>query len=224
MLKKSTSQRIQSFVRKSFAFISLVALLGSGSAILAVPQPRKPQVTHPITDRLNLYITHKVDETYPKMVQRAESLAKVAVDQTFTKNQSVTDVAVMVMAENQGFITPIMSLKVSRQAWKNHPAPQRWATYYSDAKRLLGFTDNGISTSQTATPTTPLLPNQAPIIPTPIPTPSGTTTTTPILPPATPTSPPAITPTPNSLPATPTPNSLPATPTPVPTTVPSPSP
>jgi hypothetical protein len=152
-LKVEPKERWNSFVRISLISLSFATILGWSGASWLVQNAIAPQVAQAYTARVNVSLKRKVDESYQNMVRRAEAEAKAAAQSSFNKDRSVTDVNVTVLAENQGFIAPIVSMKVSRQAWKSRPDPKRWATYLPHVESLLGVTDNLASRRQTATPT-----------------------------------------------------------------------
>jgi hypothetical protein len=45
----------------------------------------------------------------------------------------------IVAAQKDGSSSPVLSVQVSRNQWRNFPDPRRWATYYESARFLLGF-------------------------------------------------------------------------------------
>ena len=151
-LKAEPKERWNSFARISLISLSFATILGWSGASWLVQNAIAPQVAQAYTARVNVSLKRKVGESYQNMVRRAEAEAKAATQSSFNKDRFVTDVNVTVMAENQGFIAPIVSMKVSRQAWKNRPDPKRWATYLPHVQSLLGVT-TVTAPRPTATPT-----------------------------------------------------------------------
>lgn len=98
-----------------------------------------PQIVQAYTDRVDLAIDSLPEETYETILRRAEMVARAAAQRSFDQDILVTEVYVIVSAQNQGMIAPILALEVSRQEWKKRPDPQRWATYFKTARSLLLF-------------------------------------------------------------------------------------
>jgi len=131
-----------------------VALLGWGGVSWLVQSAIAPQVAQAYTAQVDVAISGQ-GETYETVLRRAEAIARAAAQRSFDRDILVTDVAVMVLAENEGFVAPILALKVTRPAWRTSPDSRRWATYFPATKALLGFTDPIPSA-----PTAPAIPPQ----------------------------------------------------------------
>jgi hypothetical protein len=98
-----------------------------------------PQIVQAYTARVDLAIDSLPEETYETILRRAEMVARAAAQRSFDQDILVTEVSIIVTAQNQGMIAPILALEVSRQEWKKRPDPQRWATYFKTARSLLLF-------------------------------------------------------------------------------------
>ncbi|HEY9813801.1 MAG TPA: hypothetical protein V6D31_09750 [Candidatus Sericytochromatia bacterium] len=155
---------------RSFVKISLVMLLGcsgvfstitSALANRLIAQSSTPGVViTPTPNQANLVqlqvsVTRNPSESFETMLRRSEAIAKTFIQRSFNKNQLVTNVNLTVLGENQGFIAPIVSMKVNRQGWKRSPDLQVWAIYFPNVQTLLGLQDNLVTVTQPAS--TPLV-------------------------------------------------------------------
>ncbi|MBD1898603.1 hypothetical protein NDI44_21905 [Trichocoleus sp. DQ-A3] len=137
-----TANLMKSFAHKRIAPISLVTLLGCGGATWLATAAFIPQIAQAYTARSEVALVRQPAETYEGFVRRAEVVARAAAQRSFDRDILVTDVAVMILGQNQGAIAPILSLKVTRGAWRSRPDTPRWATYFPNTKSLLGFVDD----------------------------------------------------------------------------------
>ncbi|MEA5616730.1 hypothetical protein VB711_02585 [Cronbergia sp. UHCC 0137] len=112
-----------------------------------------PQIVQAYTARVDLTIDRIPNENYETMLRRAEAVARAATQRSFDQDILVTEVSIIVSAQNYGAIAPVLSLEVSRPQWKSRPDPQRWVIYFKTARSLLLF-DQQPSTTNAATPTT----------------------------------------------------------------------
>ncbi|HEY9691548.1 MAG TPA: hypothetical protein V6D15_05055 [Oculatellaceae cyanobacterium] len=150
---------------RSFVKLGLVTLLGCSGAsstitsALANPliaQASTPGITttsppnQPNLVQLQVSVPRNPNESFETMVRRSEAMARTFIQRSFDKNKVVTNVNLTVLGENQGFIAPIVSMKVNRQGWKRSPDPQMWATYFPNAQTLLGLQDNLVTAAQPA--------------------------------------------------------------------------
>jgi len=111
-----------------------------------------PQVVYAQTAQVELSVTRQGNESYESFLNRAEAIAKKAIDSHFAKDKSLQDIKVTLLGENQLNISPIFDIAVSRNNWKSNPNPETWANYYTTSKYLLGFENPGIPSAST-TPT-----------------------------------------------------------------------
>ncbi|AFZ13316.1 hypothetical protein Cri9333_2449 [Crinalium epipsammum PCC 9333] len=154
---------------RTFVKITLVTILGCSVAsstitrALANPliaQAIKPGVAttsspnQPNLVQLQVSVPRNAGESFETMIRRSQAMAKTFIQRSFDKNKSVTNVNLTVIGENQGFIAPIVSMKVNRQGWKRSPNPQMWATYFPNAQTLLGL-KNSFTTATQSTSTLP---------------------------------------------------------------------
>jgi hypothetical protein len=98
-----------------------------------------PQIVQAYTARVDLAIDRLPEETYETVLRRAEMVARAAAQRSFDQDILVTEVSIIVTAQNQGMIAPVLALDVSRIQWRQRPDPQRWATYFKTARSLLFF-------------------------------------------------------------------------------------
>lgn len=113
-----------------------------------------PQIVQRETTHIDLSVQSQPNESYETLLSRAEVATQAVVQENFKKNGQATAVTVMVMAENYGAIAPVMSLEVSRSQWSKSPNIQRWGTYLTSARSLLGL-KNVATTTDMATPAEP---------------------------------------------------------------------
>lgn len=133
---------------------TLLVLLGLGGGWIT--EVIVPQIALADTERLEISLERQPNETYQTMLSRAEAAAAIAVQQSFNQDILPTNVSVMIIGQNQGAIAPVLSMDVNREQWLSNPDIQRWVTYFTAARSLLGF--EGVATttagSGTATPNT----------------------------------------------------------------------
>ncbi|MFM2064215.1 MAG: hypothetical protein RLZZ507_3886 [Cyanobacteriota bacterium] len=98
-----------------------------------------PQVVQAYTVRVDLAIDRLPQENYETVLRRAEAIARAAAQRSFDQDILVSEVSIIVTAQNQGMIAQVLALDVSRIQWKQRPDPQRWATYFKTARSLLFF-------------------------------------------------------------------------------------
>ncbi|WP_254449368.1 hypothetical protein [Anabaena sp. UHCC 0253] len=120
--------------------------------LLAIPlwlttEAIAPQVVQAYTARVDLLIDRLPEESYDNVLRRAEAAARATTQRSFDQDILVTEVSVIISAQNQGAIAPILSLEVSRPQWKKRPDPQLWSNYFKTARFLLLF-DQEMTTNQ----------------------------------------------------------------------------
>lgn len=96
-----------------------------------------PQIVRAETARVDLAIDRLPDENYETILRRAEAAARAAAQRSFDQDILVTDVSIIVSAQNYGAIAPVLALEVTRPQWRSRPDPQRWVTYFKTARSLL---------------------------------------------------------------------------------------
>ncbi len=142
------------WVAQKTPMATLVVSLGLGGWVST--EVLAPQIAQADTERVEISLESQPAETYQTMLSRAEAAALNAIQQSFNQDILMTNVSVMIMGQNQGAIAPVLSMDVNREQWLSNPDVQRWVTYFTAARSLLGF--EGVATtttgSGTATPNT----------------------------------------------------------------------
>lgn len=91
------------------------------------------------THRVDLAIDRLPQETYETVLVRAEIVAKAADQRSFDQDILLTEVSIIVTAQNQGIIAQVLALNVSRVQLKQRSDPQLWTTYFRTGRSLLFF-------------------------------------------------------------------------------------
>ncbi len=118
-----------------------------------------PSAVHAYTGTVNVTIDVQANETYDTLVRRAEAIARAATQRSFDRDILVTDVAIVVIAQNATSTVPVLSLTTTRSQWRGQPDARRWATYYRTAKALLGM---NTAPARTGTAAQPSITNSSP--------------------------------------------------------------
>ena len=127
---------------KKIRITNAVLLLSTAVPTWLVSEALTPQIVQAYTNRVDLEITRFPGDNYQSLLRRAEAVARAAAQRSFDKDILVTDVSVVVSAQNFGAIAPVLELNVSRNQWRNRPDTQRWAKYFKMARTLLFFGQN----------------------------------------------------------------------------------
>jgi hypothetical protein len=147
-------------IAKQIRIVPLIVLLGTAIPVWLVCEAIAPQSVQAYTARVDLAIDSLPEENYETILRRAEAVARAAAQRSFDQDILVTDVSVIVSAQNYGAIAPVLALEVSRPQWRNRPDPHVWATYFKTARSLLFFGRD--STTPNSPPTVPATPTPAP--------------------------------------------------------------
>ncbi|UBF25905.1 hypothetical protein K9N68_30925 [Kovacikia minuta CCNUW1] len=142
----------------------LVVLLGLTGGWL-VGQAIAPALVQAYTSRVDVALDVQPGESYEALLRRAEAVARAAAQRSFDRDILITDVLILVSAQHESNIAPILSLEATRTQWRSLPDPHRWATYFRSSRRLLGL-DRTPSSTATSAPSAP-----APTTVTPVPAP-----------------------------------------------------
>ncbi|MCC5899496.1 MAG: hypothetical protein JJU32_16470 [Phormidium sp. BM_Day4_Bin.17] len=119
----------------------LLSLLLVGA--VAVPVLTPPLPVQAATERLTITLNPQQGERFRDLLARAETIAEEEIQRTFNADVVVSDISLVVMGENRGLMTPLLSVDVRRDRWRRNPQLSDWAQYYNNARQLLGF--NGTS-------------------------------------------------------------------------------
>ncbi len=143
-------------IAKEIRRVPLIILLGTAIPVWVVREAIAPTSVQAYTARVDLAIDSLPEENYETIIRRAEAVARAAAQRSFDQDILVTDVSVVVTAQNYGAIAPVLSLEVSRPQWRNRPDPHVWATYFKTARSLLFFgRDSPTANSPPPVPATP---------------------------------------------------------------------
>jgi hypothetical protein len=140
-LKKCFAELLKPIGKKPILSVSLLSVLSFGGISWLTLAAIAPQSAQAYTANVSVSLNRQPNENFQSFMRRAESVARAAAQRSFDRDILVTDVAVTVLGQNDGAIVPLLSLKVSRQAWKSRPDPQRWASYFPNTQLLLGIKD-----------------------------------------------------------------------------------
>ncbi|MBF2076432.1 MAG: hypothetical protein IGS50_22100 [Synechococcales cyanobacterium C42_A2020_086] len=136
-------------------------LIGLSTVLIA--DAIRPLPVYAYTHEELVTVQRAAGEDYNALMRRAELAARAAAQQNFDRDILVNRVAITVLGQNGGQTAPLLVLDVSRADWRSRPDPQRWATYYSSARRLLEL--EGFDPSPEFTPgTSPQSPSAVPAI------------------------------------------------------------
>ena len=171
LLKIRTFIPLMPSITKKIRIKTAVLLLSMAAPMWLVSETIAPQIVRAYTSRVDLEITRLPGDNYQSLLRRAEAVARAAAQRSFDKDILVTDVSVVISAQNYGAIAPVLELNVSRTQWRNRPDTQRWAKYFRMARTLLFFgqnaTNSASSEENNAVEETSPTPSQAVPIPTP---------------------------------------------------------
>jgi hypothetical protein len=131
-----------------------------------VTQAIAPAVVQAYTGRVEVALDVAPGESYEALLRRAEVVARAAAQRSFDRDILITDVLILVSAQNEANIAPILALEATRTQWRSLPDPRRWANYYRSSRRLLGM-DRVPSSTATSPTTAPTTVTPAPTNPTP---------------------------------------------------------
>ncbi len=115
--------------------LPLVGLVGA--TVVSVPYLMAPPAAVAYTSRVNLFLTREPGESFDVFIQRAEIVARAAVQRSFDADIVMTDVIVTVVGDTQNVAVPILTVEVSRNDWQLRPDVEYWGTYYQAAEGLL---------------------------------------------------------------------------------------
>jgi hypothetical protein len=118
---------------------SLALILGLGTVSGLVTDAIAPPPATAYPQNVEIYLTRQGGETYENLLDRSSVIARAATQRTFDADVLVTEVAVIILADNEGLIAPLLTLNVSREQWWERPDPKAWIDYYDGVSTLLQF-------------------------------------------------------------------------------------
>jgi hypothetical protein len=117
--------------------LSLLLALGCGGYGLMEAIAPQPVVAYP--QNVEVYLSRQGGETYDNLLERSSIIARAATQRIFDTDVLVSEVAVTILADNQGLIAPLLTLNVTRDQWWQRPDPRAWINYYDGVAVLLKF-------------------------------------------------------------------------------------
>lgn len=132
----------------------MAIVLGMGGAIIQPAEAQQP---------LHLILEAQPSGNFRSLMQQAEMAAQGLVQQAFATPTEST-VSVMVLADYNGQVAPLLMVTVSRDQWQQDPALNQWTRYFRDAAVLLGY-----SPQQRSQPIAPSQPAPVPLAYSPMP-------------------------------------------------------
>jgi hypothetical protein len=161
-LYKKPSRLGQSQLPSACFLISagLIAIL-SVAAGGVFEQIFSPVPAQAYTGRMNVTLTVAPGETFEVLLRRAENVARAAAQRNFDRDILVTDVLIMVSAEYESRVAPVLTLTATRNQWKNRPDARRWATYFRSSQALLGLDQPTSNTAVNPNPPAPPAPTSS---------------------------------------------------------------
>ncbi len=135
--------RVVRFLTSAMNFRSSLVLsflsLGCGATVWGIDAIVAPVAVQAYTARVEVILDRAANESYEGMVRRAELVARTAAQRGFDRDLLANEVSIVVVGRNGGMAAPVVTLWVTRSQWQQRPEARRWATYYRNSSRLLGF-------------------------------------------------------------------------------------
>jgi len=119
--------------------LSLTLICGLSSTGILSLEAIAPLKAEAYPQNVQIYLTRQGGETYQNLLERSAIIARAATQRTFDADVLVTEVAVTIIADNQGLIAPLLTLNVTRDQWWERPDPKTWINYYDGIETLLDF-------------------------------------------------------------------------------------
>lgn len=82
-------------------------------------------------------IARQREENFDALNIRGQAIARAYIQQSFDQDILVSEVILTIIAQNQGLISPIFKVTVTRDEWRNNPNPEFWLSSYSTSALLL---------------------------------------------------------------------------------------
>ena len=124
-------------LRNTLSKLSLTLILGLGSIGILTYEAIAPQLASAYPQNVEIYLTRQGGETYDNLLERSSIIARAATQRTFDTDVLVSEVAITILADNQGLIAPLLTLNVTRDQWWQRPDPKAWIDYYDGIATLL---------------------------------------------------------------------------------------
>jgi len=107
-------------IAKEIRIVPLIVLLGTPIPLWLVCEAIAAQSVQAYTARVDLAIDTLPEENYETILRRAEAVARAAAQRSFDQDILVTDVSVVVTAQNYGAIAPVFYASTSLPSIDDH--------------------------------------------------------------------------------------------------------
>jgi hypothetical protein len=87
----------------------------------------------------SLILNSNTSKSFESLIQQAEDLAEQSIKEEFTINPEANKISILISAERNGQIVPVLRSKVSRSQWQRDSRIRRWTRYFDNSGILLGF-------------------------------------------------------------------------------------
>lgn len=147
--------------------LSLATCVGLAGGVWLAQVAIAPSAAQAYTARVDVTLDRRAGESYETLLRRAEIAARAAAQRGFDRDILATQVSVIVSAQSEGSVVPVLTLDVSRNQWRGRPDPQRWATYFRSSQALLNLQrlPGAEANDQVAPPPAPFVPSQPSSLP-----------------------------------------------------------
>ncbi len=102
----------------------------------------------------SLILNSNTSKSFESLIQQAEDLAEQSIKEEFTINPEATKISILISAERNGQIVPVLRSKVSRSQWQRDSRIRRWTRYFDNSGILLGFYNPSSVSQPTSTAAT----------------------------------------------------------------------
>ena len=89
--------------------------------------------------QIPLTLSRQANEEFDVFVQRATALSATTLKKRFETDKTLNQVRIVVIGENNGQVTPVLQVTMSRQQWLSDKNPEPYISYFPDSKKLLDF-------------------------------------------------------------------------------------
>ena len=106
------------------------------------------------TKENSLILNSNTSKSFESLIQQAEDLAEQSIKEEFTINPEANKISILISAERNGQIVPVLRSKVSRSQWQRDSRIRRWTRYFDNSGILLGFYNPSSVSQPTSTAAT----------------------------------------------------------------------
>ncbi|MEM8637670.1 MAG: hypothetical protein AAGG51_02460 [Cyanobacteria bacterium P01_G01_bin.54] len=137
--------------------------LGVGTTLVGGAIAPPPAVAYLILETVELQ--RQPADTYSSFLTRAQAIAATTAQRQFEQDVLASEVSITVLGRNNGAMTAVLRLRVSRHDWQRYPDARYWVTYFSSARMLLGFPQSDPTPEPQAPPPNSAPPGETPEFP-----------------------------------------------------------